>query len=117
MNLGTEAKAVAQLVTDAGVPAVLDERDLVIPGALVGPSLIDLGRLDGTTAEVTWEVWLVAPDNGPMHALTTLGEMFDKVRGPLGVTEARPMSLTLPNHGADPMPALQITVTLQHDED
>lgn len=98
------------MVTAAGVPAVVDERSLDVPGALVAPEQVAADRY-GPDFTVTWTVYLVAGGNGPVEALDDLGDMFDVVKDRLGVGEARPVSLTLPNHAADPLPALAVTLT------
>lgn len=117
MKLGAACQAVAQMITDAGVPAVTDERDLNLPGALVGPANVSFEVLDATSYVAAWDVWLVTIDNGAGPALDELGDMLAKVRAVVQVDEARAQAVVLANHGADPLPALTFTLTTQITED
>ena len=108
MQIGAAAQAVVDMISDAGVQATIDGRDLELPGALVAPETISADRLGGDYT-VAWNVYLVAADAGPVEALDDLGHMFDLLKDALGVGEARPVTLTLPNHAADPLPAFLLT--------
>ena len=64
------------------------------------------------TWRVEWEVYLVAPDNGdPIHHLSGLLEAARKVFPEL---TARTLTLPLPNHSPDPLPALTFTIETSH---
>ena len=103
------------MIQAAGVSAASDPRAFDPPGALVTPGTVSCDRLGGDYT-VTWECYLVVGDHGTTEALNDLGDLFDLVRLPLGVGEARPMTLSLPNHAADPLPALQFTLTTSVDD-
>lgn len=92
-------------ISERGVPATLDPRDLTIPGAVVS-----LGQITQDAAlcgdhDVTAEVILVAADNGIPTAMDQLLTMFDKVSDL--TAGADPTTFTwseLPN-----LPALRLT--------
>lgn len=122
-DMGKALDEVVDLLNDAldgtGWVATWDERDLNVPGVLVGPGQPDwltLNRLDDSTVEATWEVWLVARDLGPARSLSTLTQMLRAVatRLPVGTVQALP--LILPNHG-DALPALAFDLTLEVTEE
>lgn len=100
--------SLVDLLEDAGLNATADARDLDLPGALVTPERVVADRL-GDDYTITWHVYLLAADNGPVAALDDLGDMFDLAKDRLGVGEAQPVTLTLPNLAADPLPALLLT--------
>ena len=97
--------ALAHEITDRGIPAVLDPRDLTVPGALV-----DLDTIGGQSptlcgmTEATATVYLVAPDNGRPETLTTLLDAYATVADL--TTGAEPVDLALPNYGT--LPALRL---------
>ena len=102
---------VAALFKAEGLHVVTDPRDLALPGAWITPSTISPATLSGTW-RVEWEVYLVAPDNGdPIHHLSGLLEAARKVFPEL---TARTLTLTLPNHSPDPLPALIFTIETSH---
>ena len=113
MRLSEAATAVCDLIRDVGVAATADARDLDLPAALVTPENIECDRLGNDEYTVTWAVYLLAPDNGALECLDDLGDMFDQVKDALGVSEAKPMTLSLPNIAADPLPVLMLTVTTE----
>lgn len=109
-NIGDSLQDIAAMFTAAGVPAAVDPRELQLPGAWVTPGTVSFDVLDADTASMRFEVYLVAPDHGAVHSLNKLGEMLAKARTSLPVGEAQPVMVNLPNHGADPMPALLISI-------
>jgi len=116
-SIGTSLQDIADMVTAAGVPAAVDPRNLNLPGAWVTPGLVSFDVLDTDTAFMRMEVYLVAPDHGAVLSLNNLGDMLAKVRSALPVGEAQPVMVNLPNHGADPMPALLISIDATITED
>lgn len=110
--MGIVTAAAAELVeclNELGISTTSDPRNLTIPGALVAPHDIKASTLTPGHIEITWDVYLVAPDNGsPIDSL-------DPLISPLIVeglaTEFDVLTLTLPNHSPDPLPAIQTTIT------
>ena len=91
-----------------GVRAVTDPRDLDLPGAYLAPNEIATPTLDGTSLTVSWDVYLIAPDNGAHIA--ALGDLLDRIH-PLTIgKKIRPQGLTLPNISPDPLPALHFQI-------
>lgn len=115
--IGDSLQDIADMVTAAGVPAAVDPRNLALPGAWVTPGLVSFDTLDADKALMRFDVYLVAPDHGAVHALNELGTMLSKLRDQLPVGEAQPVMVNLPNHGADAMPALLITIDAELTED
>ncbi|RAV33533.1 hypothetical protein [Corynebacterium heidelbergense] len=95
----------AETLTNRGVPATLDPRDLTVPGAVV--SLAEIGP-DATMCGdhvATAEVMLVAADNGMPAAMESLFDLFDKVSDlTAGATPATFTWSELPT-----LPALRLT--------
>lgn len=116
-NIGDALQDIADMVTAAGVPAALDPRDLELPGAWVTPGAVSFDVLDADTAHMRFDVYLVAREHGAKVSLNTLGGMLAKVRPALGVPSAQPLMVNLPNHGADPLPALLLSIDAQLTED
>lgn len=116
-TMGDSLKDIAEMVTAAGVPAAVDPRDLNLPGAWVTPGLVSFDVLDVDTAFMTFDIYLVAPDHGAAHSLNSLGDMLAKIRPALQVGEAMPVMVNLPNHGAEALPALLISIDAQITED
>jgi len=116
-TIGDSLQDIANMVTNAGVPAAVDPRNLNLPGAWVTPGLVSFDVLDADTAFMRFEVYLVAPDHGAVASLNNLGDMLAKVRQAIPVGEAQPVMVNLPNHGADAMPALLISIDAQLTED
>lgn len=116
-TIGNALNDIAELVTAAGVPAAVDARNLSLPGAWVNPGTVSFDTLDADKAAMRFDVYLVAPDHGAIHSLNELGRMLSQLRDQLPVGEAQPVMVNLPNHGADPMPALLITIDAELTED
>lgn len=110
MGIMTAAAAeIVECLNGLGISTTSDPRNLTIPGALVAPKEARASTLSLGSIEITWDVYLVAPDNGsPLECL-------DPLISPLLVeglaTEFDVLTLTLPNHSADPLPAIQTTIT------
>lgn len=82
LDLAALAQAQADRLTAAGVRAVIDARDLNPPGALVRPPTI--GYRFGHCHELTWTVYVLAPDSGTRGALSILGDLVEKAQEALG---------------------------------
>lgn len=117
LPIGQSLQDIADQVTAAGVPASVDARNLNLPGAWVTPGLVSFDVMDAATAFMRFDVYLVAPDHGAVHSLDALGGMLAKLRQAIPVGEAQPVMVNLPNHGADAMPALLISIDAQLTED
>lgn len=118
-HLGTAAAQLVELIEAAGVKATTDTRGLNLPGAWVTATGLDYERMAGTVGR--FSVFLVARDNGPRAALDALSTMSEQLRmlpelAP-AITEATVIAISLPNHGADGLPALQIDLELDITED
>jgi len=117
LTIGTALQDIADQITAAGVPATTDPRNLNLPGAWVTPGTVSFDVLDAQTAFMRFDVYLVAPDHGAVHSLNALGEQLAQLRTALPIGEAQPVMVNLPNHGADAMPALLISIDAQLTED
>lgn len=110
---GTATAELVAMIEAAGLNATADPRDLELPGVWVSPALIDYDRLDGDVYAGSWELYLIAPDNGPTVSLDILSDLATVVRRVLPFGEARSVSVQLSNHSPDPLPALQVTIELE----
>lgn len=105
MTILDDLNALAETITARGIPAVIDPRDLTVPGALV-----DLDTIGGQTPTLcgldtaTATVYLVAPDNGRPETLATLIDAYHDVADL--TTGAEPIDLALPGFGT--LPALRL---------
>lgn len=104
------AEAIDHVVTKLrgrGISATADPRDLSLPGVLVGCHHITR-QLDGS-AEVTVRLLAVAPDTGPpARRLDPLLAVLDAT----GLVDAEAVTVTLPNHNPNPLPALELFTTV-----
>jgi hypothetical protein len=110
MNIADAAEQIAADIRGLGINAEVDDRDLDLPGVWVTPGTIAFDYLDRTAYTITWELWLVAADNGAADALETLGEVLDIIAAPLAITDATAQGVVLRNFGADPLPALRVNL-------
>jgi hypothetical protein len=104
-------------LTAAGVPAALDAEDVQVPGAWV--TARELGRPTlGGSWEATVHVWLVTADATDSQALRVLEQLLDGALEVLAVdttggdTIQLAATLVLPHTPGTPLPAFQITTTL-----
>lgn len=79
MTIVSAMESLAAEITAAGVRAVLDERDLSVPGALVELTRVDPDTVLCGTPTVSVEIWLVAPDNGRVQSLETLTAQYQQI--------------------------------------
>ena len=103
----------AEAVTAAGVPATVDPRDLVLPGALIKPTVIERDRVYLGHLTVTCEVLLIATNDGIAADLATLDGLTDRQSAVIPGREIEVVSIKLDNHAADPLPAYKITTTVE----
>lgn len=114
-TLETAANGIKQLFKTWGIKLSTDPRYLELPGAIAMPNRIECNRLNNGILTIEWEVYLTAPDSD--NPFTSLGEMLDKITQHYSIDSVDIKSLTLPNHSADPLPALFFTLTLEHQND
>jgi hypothetical protein len=103
--------AAAHNLDGSPVRVALDPADVELPGVVLYPNLLNWTTLDGVDYELSVDVLLVAGAVPARDAVGQLDELLAALRGVLPISEARAVSLNLPNHSADPLPALQATVT------
>lgn len=107
--LSQAARDLIDALTGWGVPASADPETVSAPGALIAPDTLTTTM--GGALAVTWDVYLIAPDNGA--ALTSLGDLLDAVAAHTTVGTVDAATLALANHSADPLPALHFTLTTE----
>lgn len=88
----------------------LDPADVDVPGVVLYPNTMDWPTLDAAEYDLTVDLLLVAGAVPAADAIAQLDELLEAVRSVVPVTEARAVSLNLPSHSPDPLPALQATV-------
>ncbi|MCM3577447.1 hypothetical protein M3686_04770 [Micrococcus luteus] len=114
LGFGAATAEVVELLTAAGVSASDDPSALELPGVWVTPGQpsISFEYLDGDRYIGRWDLYLISPDLKVPEALDHLSELLDRIRTALrgAVTEATAVTIPLPNHAADNLPALLITI-------
>jgi hypothetical protein len=106
----------AQLAV-AGVPAAVDPDDVQVPGAWVTARELARPTLAGNW-EATVHIWLVTSDATDSQALQVLEQLLDGVLEVVAVDTAGgdtiqlASTLVLPHSPGTPLPAFQITTTL-----
>ena len=105
-------------LTAAGVAAVIDPRDLVIPGAWVTITGLDVDTLDHSHQTVTVAVTLVAADTGLETAIDQLASMVKTTSAALDQAATwSALTIRLPNHAPDPLPALRASIEIGWTDD
>jgi hypothetical protein len=96
-------QAEVDLLTEAGVRAVLDQRDVNPPCVLVRPPVLTFRF--GRGYDAAWTYWLIVPDSGQAAVLDALGELIDATITALGFTAvaANPDDVTLGDGSNHPM--------------
>jgi len=111
LDLAAVMGELADRITAAGVPTVLDERDMNPPCCLVRPPEL-AWRFGQGRYDATWTAVVVVPSAGRLAALGQLGQLAEAVaagvRSPL--LTARPADVLLTD-GAAPAPGLEISWT------
>lgn len=108
--LGQAAQEVADGLSAIGIPAVVDARDLQLPGAWVTPSSVGYDYLGGGRFAVAWDVYLIERDIPQVQALDSLGAMAEKVAARFGHVDFNPQTVTIANQSPDPLPCLLVTL-------
>lgn len=109
MGIYDRLQALADTLTDLGVPATIEPRSATVPGALV-----DLNEIGGdwtlcAETPATATVWLIVPDNGRREALRQLTELYARIEHL--ATGAEVAQLVLPDRS---LPALRLApITLE----
>ena len=97
-------------LTQAGITATTDARNITTPGAWV--TVHDATPFLGGNLTIRADVCLIVGDLGGPTALTLLVDLLDLAADAIAWDEpARPMTLTPP--GVAPLPALVITTTTE----
>lgn len=102
----------ARLLTDAGVDADADPRNLRPPCAWISPRTVDLNIMTGGTVRV--DVFLIARDNGFMAAHSVLADLLERTLTVVDADEpvALDQSVTLSTGG--PLPAYRLTTDIEY---
>ena len=111
VDLQAIAEDVAAALTRAGLRTVIDPADLTPPCAILGPRTLALPTL-GDSAEATWDLYLVAPDNG--RPLATLSPLVEALRASGMLPDSAELSyqgVTFQNLSPDPLPCLTAVLT------
>lgn len=117
MNIGTAAIELAdQLSAVTGVSVTADPEHLVIPGGYLVPEELNLSRLDGSTLDATWRLYLIAGDVSTPAALDAIGDLLDRVKE-YGSGRAEFVMLALPNYASNGLPALSILIPTEITEE
>lgn len=94
----------------AGIAATAEPSQLELPGILVMPGLIEFPYLDETRFDIEFNLYLVVQPKGGVENWIDLQTNLQKLRGVYQIPEALPVSVPLPNHSTDPVPALLVTL-------
>lgn len=94
----------------AGIAATAEPSKLELPGILVMPGLIEFPYLGDTTFDVEFNLYLVIKPKGGVENWVDLQIILQKLRGVYQIPDALPVSVPLPNHSTDPVPALLVTL-------
>lgn len=112
-NIDAAAEALVDQLTSAGFNAAIDPRNLRLPGVWVALVEVDFERLDDDAYTAEFDFYLIARDTGTRPALRTLSRMLTKLRGLVPVPTAEALTVGLPNHAPDGLPALRVPVTTE----
>lgn len=111
LDLAAVMGELADRITAAGVPAVIDERDMNPPCCLIRPPTLSW-RFAGGRYDAQWTAVVVVPSAGRLAALGQLGQLAEAVaagvRSP--VVTATPTDVYLTD-GSAPVPGLEIAWT------
>lgn len=113
-KIGAALVEFVELLTAANVNAVADPRDLELPGIWVTINQVDFAALSGERYEMAFDCYLIAMDNGVPASLDQLSDQLTALTAAVnGNVSAQPITVTMPNHSADPLPALLVTITTE----
>ena len=107
MSIATATAEILKALTDAGVRAVDDARDINPPCVYLTPPQGTL-RFDKGKADATWTIYLVTGDAGARPATKALSDLLDKLAGRFPFTTFERVALAVPG-GGDPLPSYQLT--------
>lgn len=111
---GTATQELADKLSATGLDATADPRSLNLPGVWIQPTGFDHDRLSVGAYTATWTLHAVVPDNGPIESLDALTELDALLRDALpALGAASIVGVQLPNHSAEPLPALQYTIDME----
>jgi hypothetical protein len=110
MNLYEALEDLTSQISDLGVNATYNPQNLDLPGAWVTPGAVTYDLLDSETYSMQFDVYLISSNNDVAGSLINLSEMLEKIRVSLGIPEAQPVSVSLPNHSSEALPALLVTL-------
>lgn len=99
----------------AGLAATDSPPRVQLPGALVLPGDIEFKYLDNESFNMTFQIYLLTSNKGS-QSLDDLQTALEKFRSVYVISEARPVSLPLPQY-PEPCPALAITLPLRITKD
>lgn len=105
-------EAIREVLTEAGIAAVLDVREVVVnaPCVLIPPPAWDDWTADGSPA-FAWRLIVVSGQAlGNLDAWAELDGLVTAVADVLEIERADPIGYTLPT-GGPPMPAYALTYT------
>lgn len=94
----------------AGIAATAEPSKLELPGILVMPGLIEFPYLNDTQFDIEFNLHIVTKPDGGVENWIKLQAVLQKLRGVYAIPEALPVSLYLPTHHPDPVPALLVTL-------
>lgn len=111
LNLAAVMSELADRITAAGLPAVIDEQDLNPPCCLIRPPEL-AWRFGGGRYDAEWTAVIVVPSAGRLAALGQLGQLAELAAAGIRVPvmTARPSDFALPD-GSAPLPGLELNWT------
>ena len=115
MDLKAAAEDLVSQLTSDALPFVLDERELRVPGGLLQPVRVTRSVLAAGLWTVEWEVLLIGPAGGQLHALGSMGDMLAALPSALETSDWEAATYLNRNLSADPLPML-ITTLLTESE-
>ena len=117
MNIGTAAtELAAELSTIPGLDVSADPEQLVIPGGYLVVDELNTNRLDASTTEATFRLYLIVGDVASPAALDELGKLYELVKH-YGSGPATFVQLVLPNYASNGLPSLSITIPTEITEE
>ena len=109
LDLAAVMGELADRIAAAGVPTVVDERDMNPPCCLLRPRALSW-RFGAGRSDAEWSAVVVVPSAGRLAALGQLGQLAELVAAGIrvAVLSARPADVLLTD-GAAPAPALELS--------
>lgn len=116
MNLAAWTRELVDGLAAAGVSAAADKRDVTTPGVLIVPKSIDYPNLGGDVYTVEWDALLIASDPGTLGSLDELTDLLEKLDAVHHLGRLEAVTVALPNHNPDGLPALRTTLTTECED-